>query len=121
MSKIPEKKLGQYVSMLENLLIKIMDNNEQKSYETESKLEVLKNLLAKRGVTPEEIESVLARDEPIDINLENLSDDLINEYIPPDINSYNIPQQKEIINFIEQRHIQLKQLGINLNEEQNQK
>ncbi len=44
------------------------------------------------------------------------------EYIPVDINNINITlQQKDIINYIEQQHAQFKQLGINLNEEENQK
>ena len=120
MSKITEKKLCQYVNLLEKLLIFIMDNTDKKNYETQKKLEKIKNLLSKRGITPEEIESSLLINEPFDINLENLSEDLVNEYIPHDINNINIAyQQKDIMNFIEQYHKKLNQLGINLNEEQN--
>ena len=122
MSKITEKKLCQYVNLLEKLLISIMDNTEKKSYESQRKLEKLKNLLSKRGITPEEIESSLLINEPFDKNLENLNEDLVNEYIPNDINNINIIQkQKDIINIIEQQHTQFKQLGINLNEEFEQK
>ena len=122
MSKITEKKLCQYVNLLEKLLISIMDNSEKKSYESQRKLEKLKNLLSKRGITPEEIESSLLINEPFDKNLENLNEDLVNEYIPNDINNINIIQkQKDIINIIEQQHTQFKQLGINLNEEFEQK
>ena len=122
MSKSTEKKVIQYVSLLEKLLIHIMDNTERKNYETQRKLEKLKNLLSKRGITPEEIESILLINEPFDNNLEHLNDDLVNEFIPNDINNINIVhQQKDIMNFIEQHHKQLNQLGINLNDEQNQK
>ena len=122
MSKNTEKKLCQYVNLLEKLLILIMDNSEKKNYEAQRKLEKLKILLSKRGITPEEIESSISINEPYDKNLENLSDDLVKEYIPVDINDINITQeQKNIINYIEQQHTQFKQLGINLNEEEIQK
>ena len=122
MSKNAEKKLCQYVNLLEKLLILIMDNSEKKNYEAQRKLEKLKILLSKRGITPEEIESSISINEPYDKNLENLSDDLVKEYIPVDINDINITQeQKNIINYIEQQHTQFKQLGINLNEEDVQK
>ena len=122
MSKNAEKKLCQYVNLLEKLLILIMDNSEKKNYEAQRKLEKLKILLSKRGITPEEIESSISINETYDKNLENLSDDLVKEYIPVDINDINITQeQKNIINYIEQRHTQFKQLGINLNEEEIQK
>ena len=99
-----------------------MDNSEKKNYEAQRKLEKLKILLSKRGITPEEIESSISINEPYDKNLENLSDDLVKEYIPVDINDINITQeQKNIINYIEQQHTQFKQLGINLNEEEVQK
>ena len=122
MSKNTEKKLCQYVNLLEKLLILIMDNSEKKNYEAQRKLEKLKILLSKRGITPEEIESSISINEPYDKNLENLSDDLVKEYIPVDINDINITQeQKNIINYIEQQHTQFKQLGINLNEDEIQK
>ena len=122
MSKNAERRICQYINSLEKLLILIMDTNEKKNYEAQNKLEKLKNLLAKRGIKPEEIESCLLMDEPLDKNLENLNEDLVNEYIPPDINNINISnQQKDIIDFIENHHKQLNLLGINLNEEQNSK
>ena len=122
MSKNTEKNLCQYIKLLEKLLILIMDNREKKNYEAQRKLEKLKILLSKRGITPEEIEASISINEPYDKNLENLSDDLVKEYIPVDINNINITlQQKDIINYIEQQHAQFKQLGINLNEEENQK
>ena len=122
MSKNTEKNLCQYIKLLEKLLILIMDNREKKNYEAQRKLEKLKILLSKRGITPEEIEASISINEPYDKNLENLSDDLVKEYIPVDINNINITlQQKDIINYIEQQHTQFKQLGINLNEEENQK
>ena len=100
-----------------------IDSSDKKNYETQRKLEKLKNLLSKRGITTEEIESALYLiNEPFDKNLENLSEDLVNEYIPDDINNIKItPEQKDIINFIDQQHKKLNQLGINLNEEQNKK
>ena len=114
MSKNTEKNLCQYIKLLEKLLILIMDNREKKNYEAQRKLEKLKILLSKRGITPEEIESSISINEPYDKNLENLSDDLVKEYIPVDINNINITlQQKDIINYIEQQHAQFKQLGIN--------
>ena len=122
MSKNTEKNLCQYIKLLEKLLILIMDNREKKNYEAQRKLEKLKILLSKRGITPEELEASISINEPYDKNLENLSDDLVKEYIPVDINNINITlQQKDIINYIEQQHAQFKQLGINLNEEENQK
>ena len=122
MSKNTEKNLCQYIKLLEKLLILIMDNREKKNYEAQRKLEKLKILLSKRGITPEEIEASISINEPYDNNLENLSDDLVKEYIPVDINNINITlQQKDIINYIEQQHAQFKQLGINLNEDENQK
>ena len=122
MSKNTEKNLCQYIKLLEKLLILIMDNREKKNYEAQRKLEKLKILLSKRGITPEEIEASISINEPYDKNLENLSDDLVKEYIPVDINNINITlQQKDIINYIEQQHAQFKQLGINLNEDENQK
>ena len=122
MSKNTEKKLCQYIKLLEKLLILIMDNRDKKNFEAQRKLEKLKILLSKRGITPEEIEASISINEPYDKNLENLSDDLVKEYIPVDINNINITlQQKDIINYIEQQHAQFKQLGINLNEEENQK
>ena len=122
MSKNTEKNLCQYIKLLEKLLILIMDNREKKNYEAQRKLEKLKILLSKRGITPEEIEASISINEPYDKNLENLSDDLVKEYIPVDINNINITlQQKDIITYIEQQHAQFKQLGINLNEEENQK
>ena len=122
MSKNTEKNLCQYIKLLEKLLILIMDNREKKNYEAQRKLEKLKILLSKRGITPEEIEASISINEPYDKSLENLSDDLVKEYIPVDINNINITlQQKDIINYIEQQHAQFKQLGINLNEDENQK
>ena len=123
MSKNTEKKLCQYINLLENLLMLFIDSSDKKNYETQRKLEKLKNLLSKRGITTEEIESALYLiNEPFDKNLENLNEDLVNEYIPDDINNIKITQeQKDIINFIEQQHKKLNQLGINLNEEQNKK
>ena len=123
MSKNTEKKLCQYINLLENLLMLFIDSSDKKNYETQRKLEKLKNLLSKRGITTEEIESALYLiNEPFDKNLENLSEDLVNEYIPDDINNIKItPEQKDIINFIDQQHKKLNQLGINLNEEQNKK
>ena len=116
MSKNTEKNLCQYIKLLEKLLILIMDNREKKNYEAQRKLEKLKILLSKRGITPEEIESSISINEPYDKNLENLSDDLVKEYIPVDINNINITlQQKDIINYIEQQHAQFKQLGITFN------
>ena len=122
MSKNTEKKLCQYVKFLENLLILIMDNNEKKNCETIRKLDKLKCILANKGITPEEIESAAYKNDPYDPNLEKLSDDLVNEYIPQDLNNIiNFNNQKEIIKFIEQNHLHLNQLGINLNEESAQK
>ena len=122
MSKNTEKKLCQYVKFLENLLILIMDNNEKKNCETIRKLEKLKCILANKGIAPEEIESAVYKNDPYDPNLEKLSEDLVNEYIPQDLNNIiNFNNQKEIIKFIEQNHLHLNQLGINLNEEQVQK
>ena len=122
MSKNTEKKLCQYVNFLENLLILIMDNNEKKNCEAQKKLDKLKSILANKGITPEEIETAALNNGPYDLNLENLSEDLVNEYIPDDINNIKItPEQKDIINFIDQQHKKLNQLGINLNEEQNKK
>ena len=123
MSKYTEKKLCQYINLLENLLMLFIDSSDKKNYETQRKLEKLKNLLSKRGITTEEIESALYLiNEPFDKNLENLNEDLVNEYIPDDINNIKItPEQKDIINFIDQQHKKLNQLGINLNEEQNKK
>ena len=123
MSKNTEKKLCQYINLLENLLMLFIDSSDKKNYETQRKLEKLKNLLSKRGITTEEIESALYLiNEPFDKNLENLSEDLVNEYIPDDMNNIKItPEQKDIINFIDQQHKKLNQLGINLNEEQNKK
>ena len=116
MSKNTEKNLCQYIKLLEKLLILIMDNREKKNYEAQRKLEKLKILLSKRGITPEEIEASISINEPYDKNLENLSDDLVKEYIPVDINNINITlQQKDIINYIEQQHAQFKQLGITFN------
>ena len=121
MSKNTEKKICQYVYLLEKLLILIMDNNEKKSYDMQRKLDKLKNILAKGGLTPEEIESAAMSNEPYDINFENLSEDLVNEFIPNDINNISISNQKDIIEYIQKQHIKLKQLGINLIEEQAQK
>ena len=121
MSKSTEKKLCQYAYLLEKLLILIMDNNEKKRYDMPRKLDKLINILAKGGLTQEEIESAAMSNEPYDNNLENLSEDLVNEYIPNDINNISISDQKEIIEYIQQQHIKLKQLGINLIEEQTQK
>ena len=122
MSKNTEKKLCQYVNFLENLLILIMDNNEKKNCEAQKKLDKLKSILANKGITPEEIETAALNNGPYDLNLENLSEDLVNEYIPQDINNYmGINNQKDIIKYIEQQHLQLNSLGINLNEDQNQK
>ena len=122
MSKNTEKKLCQYVKFLENLLIFIMDNNEGKNCETQRRLDKLKNILASKGITPEEIESAAYKNEPYDKNLENLSEDLVSEYIPQDLNNIlNFNNQKDIIEFIKRNHLHLNQLGINLNEEQVQK
>ena len=119
MSKNTEKKLCQYISLLENLLMFFIDSSDKKNFEAQRKLEKLKNLLSKRGITPEEIEASLLINEPFDKNLENLSEDLVNENIPDDINNIKITQeQKDIINFIQQQHKKLNQLGINLNEAQ---
>ena len=117
MSKNTEKKLCQYINLLENLLMLFIDSSDKKNYETQRKLEKLKNLLSKRGITTEEIESALYLiNEPFDKNLENLSEDLVNEYIPDDINNIKItPEQKDIINFIDQQHKKLNQLGITFN------
>ena len=98
-----------------------MDNNERKNCETQRRLDKLKNILASKGITPEEIESAAYKNEPYDKNLENLNEDLVNEYIPQDLNNINFNNQKDIIEFIKRNHLHLNQLGINLNEEQVQK
>ena len=120
MSKNTEKKLCEYIHVLEELINLMLDNNEKKNNEVNQRIDKLKTLLAKRGITPEEIETVLSFNEPYDNSLEQLKNDLINETLPMDMSGTEIFQQvgiKGTINqFINQNHLELENIGINLND-----
>ena len=120
MSKNTEKKLCEYIHVLEELINLMLDNNEKKNKEVNQRIDKLKTLLAKRGITPEEIETVLSFNEPYDNSLEQLKNDLINETLPMDMSGTEIFQQvgiKGTINqFINQNHLELENIGINLND-----
>ena len=93
MSKNSEKKLCEYINILEKLIMKIIDNTNEKNVEVDTRINKLKNLLAKRGITPEEIENVLSINEPYDKNLELLKNELINENVSLDQNNIDAFQQ----------------------------
>ncbi len=120
MSKNTEKKLCEYIHVLEELINLMLDNNEKKNKEVNQRIDKLKTLLAKRGITPEEIETVLSFNEPYDNSLEQLKNDLINETLPMDMSGTEIFHQVGIkgrINqFINQNHLELENIGINLND-----
>ena len=121
MSKNSEKKLCEYINILEKLIMKIIDNTNEKNVEVDTRINKLKNLLAKRGITPEEIENVLSINEPYDKNLELLKNELINENVSLDqnnIDAFQQPNFKEYIeNYFYQRHLEFENIGINLDEE----
>ena len=120
MSKNAEKRLCEYIHILEELIKNIMDNTEKKNYEINKRIDKLKNILAKNGITPEEIENALSIKEPYDPNLELLKNEVINENVP-DLNSLDIfPQnyKEHIEDIFRQNHLQLEAKGIYLNEEQ---
>ena len=118
MSKNTEKKLCEYIHTLEELLLLMIKNNEKKNNEVNRRIDKLKNLLAKRGITPEEIENVLSLNEPFDNSLEQLKNDLINETLPMDMNGIEAYLQDgikdKIIEFIDNSHKDLQQKGIYL-------
>ena len=122
MSKNTEKKLCEYIHILENLIKKVMENTEKKNNEVNQRIDKLKNLLAKRGISPEEIENVLSLNEPYDSNLELFKNELINENIYFDINNLKAFQNpnlnKEILEHIRQEHLKFKNYGINLDEDE---
>ena len=121
MSKGSDKRLCEYIQILEKLIMNMIENTEIKNNEVNLRIEKLINLLSKRGITPEEIEKVLSINEPYDNNLEILKNDLINESLPQDINnitninSFQVPMIKEKIKkLIEDNHTQLEKIGISL-------
>ena len=122
MSKNSEKKLCEYINILEKLIMKIIDNTNEKNVEVDTRINKLKNLLAKRGITPEEIENVLSINEPYDNNLELLKNELINENVSLEQNNIDAFQQPNFKEYIEkyyyQRHLEFENIGINLDEEQ---
>ena len=118
MSKYSEKNLHEYIYMLEELIKNIIENTELKNMEINKRIDKLKNILSKNGITPEEIDQVLSINESYDKNLELLKNDVINENVPLDINSVEMFQQpnfkENIIEYINHNH---SKFGINLNEE----
>ena len=120
MSKNSEKKLCEYIHILEELINAMIENTEIKNNEVNKRIDKLKNILAKRGITPEELESVLSLNEAYDNNLEPLNNDLLNEILPSDFNNINMSQfqtfKDDIKNMINQNHIELQKIGINLND-----
>ena len=122
MSKNTDKKLCEYINILENLIKKVMENTDKKNCEVNQRIDKLKNLLAKRGITPEEIEYTLSLNEPYNNNLELLKNELINENISFDMNNIQFFQNpnsnKNILEHIRQEHLAFKAYGINLDEEE---
>ena len=120
MSKNSEKKLCEYIHILEELINAMIENTEIKNNEVNKRIDKLKNILAKRGITPEELESVLSLNEAYDNNLEPLNNDLLNEILPSDFNNINMSQfqtfKDDIKNMINQNHVELQKIGINLND-----
>ena len=120
MSKNSEKKLCEYIHILEELINAMIENTEIKNNEVNKRIDKLKNILAKRGITPEELESVLSLNEAYDNNLEPLNNDLLNEILPSDFNNINMSQfqtfKDNIKNMINQNHVELQKIGINLND-----
>ena len=121
MSKNSEKKLCEYIHILEELINAMIENTETKNNEVNKRIDKLKNILAKRGITPE-LESVLSLNEAYDNNLEPLNNDLLNEILPSDLSNINMSQfqtfKDDIKNMINQNHIELQKIGINLNDNQ---
>ena len=120
MSKDIQTNLQEYIYFLKELIIGMINNYEIKNYEAMKKLDNLKTLLAKRGITPDEINKVLSTNVPFDMRFEALNNELINEIIPYDINdSSKICQQgnykDQIIKFIQGNDQQFEQFGISLN------
>ncbi len=122
MSKNSEKKLCEYINILEKLIMNLIENTQEKNSEVDTRIDKLKNLLAKRGITPEEIENVLAINEPYDKNLELLKNDLINENISLESNDIEVFQQQNfkdnMDNFFCKNHLKFENMGINLEEEE---
>ena len=122
MSKNPEKKLCEYIITLEKLIMNSIENTEKANSDADKRIYKLKNILAKRGITPEEIDKVLSINEPYDKNLELLKNNLINENISLDQNNIDYFQQPNfkdyMANFISNKHFEFENMGINLNEEQ---
>ena len=116
MSKDIQTNLQEYIFFLKELIIGMINNYEIKNYEAMKKLDNLKTLLAKRGITPDEINKVLSTNVPFDMRFEALNNELINEIIPYDINdSSKICQQgnykDQIIKFIQGNEQQFEQFG----------
>ena len=122
MSRNSDKKLCEYIHILERLIMNILDNTELKNDDVNKRIDKLRNLLSKRGITPEEIENALSLNEPYDNNLEPLKNDLINENISLEINNSELFQssniKESISNFIQKKHLDFEKMGINLNEDQ---
>ena len=121
MSKNQEKKLCEYIITLEKLILNSIENTEKSNSEADKRIDKLKNILAKRGITPEEIDNALSINEPYDKNLELLKNDLINDNISLDKNSIDYFQQSNfkdyMVNIISGKHLEFEKKGINLNEE----
>ena len=119
MSKNTEKKICEYIQILEKLIFNIMENSEIKSNDINRRIDKLRNILSKRGITPEEIEEVLELNKPYDDNLEQSKIDLVNENLPNDLNSEEMFQQPNfremIYNFIQKSHFDFEKKGIYLN------
>ena len=122
MSKNQEKKLCEYIITLEKLIMNSIENTEKANSDADKRIYKLKNILAKRGITPEEIDNALSINEPYDKNLELLKNDLINDNISLDKNSIDYFQQSNfkdyMANYISKNHLEFGNMGINLNEEQ---
>ena len=120
MSKDIQNNLQEYINILKELIYGMIENFELKNYEAKKKLDNLKTLLAKRGITPEEINKVLSINVPLDKHLDSLNNELINEIIPYDINDSSQfflqgNYKEHIDQFIKGNEQQFEQFGIILN------
>ena len=77
-----EKKLSDYILLLEKLIIATISSNNEQSISIKNRIISLINILTSKGIPPQEIENVLTLNEPYDNDLEELKSNFHFERLP---------------------------------------
>ena len=119
-----EKKLSDYIFLLEKLFIDIISNNNEQSISIKNRMIKLINILSSKGISPQEISEVLLLDKPFDNDLEQLKNNFHVEKLPNNLLSEEIYMQFKDEQFINnmknlflEKHKELARNGIIFDED----